>query len=150
MVTAGQAHAAEAAPASGPIFSFGELGRRAGGVADGGDDEVLQRLDVVRVDGLRVDRRARPARRIPVTVAVTRPPPACPVTSAAASSGLRSLELLLHLLRLLHQLLHVRLTATAELTTTLGHAALLVISHLQPFTCGRPEVQPNRDTRVRG
>ena len=40
---------------------------------------------------------------------MTRPPPAVPVTSVVGELGLRGLELLLHLLRLLHQLLHVRL-----------------------------------------
>ena len=42
-------------PVTGPIFSVGQLADRAVGVADRGDDEVLQRLDVVGVDGLGVD-----------------------------------------------------------------------------------------------
>ena len=57
----------------------------------------------------------------PSIVAVTRPPPAVPVTSVAASSACAASSLLLHLLRLLHQLLHVRLTA--ESATARVHAA---------------------------
>ena len=48
----------------------------------------------------------------PVIVARTSPPPAVPLTSVCGELFLRSHQLLLHLLRLLHQLLHVRLRAT--------------------------------------
>ncbi len=96
-------------PATGPIFSLASSVDGAVGVADRGDDEVLQRLDVVRVDGLRVDGRAT----------MSSPEPRHGRRDQAAAGGardlgggelrLRGLELLLHLLRLLHQLLHVRL-----------------------------------------
>jgi hypothetical protein len=62
---------------------------RAGGVADGGHDEVLEALDVVRVDRLRVDLDERTS-PLPVTVAVTRPPPAVPDTSVLASCSCAS------------------------------------------------------------
>ena len=50
----------------------------------------------------------------PVSVARTRPPPAVPSTVAAASSSCAAASSLLHLLRLLHQLLHVRLRRHAR------------------------------------
>ena len=71
----------------------------------------------------------------PVTVAVTRPPPAEPVTSVVGQLLLRGDQLLLHLLRLLHQLLHVGLA-------TGSHAGLL------GSAVGRPE--PIRRVRRSG
>ena len=50
----------------------------------------------------------------PVTVALTRPPPAWPSTSVAASSSWARGEVLLHLLGLLEKLLHVGLATTRD------------------------------------
>ena len=97
-------------PASGPIVvccSSGGVARR---VADRGDDEVLEALDVVGVDRLRVD-----LERHDVAGAGDDGGDE-PAAGGAGHLGLGQLalrlhQLLLHLLRLLHQLLHVRLSA---------------------------------------
>ena len=55
-------------------------------LADRGDDEVLEHLDVVGVDDLGGDDTARSS-PVPVTVAFTMPPPADPSTVSAASAS---------------------------------------------------------------
>src|SRR5687767_9826210 len=91
-----------------------ELLRLARSVADGRDDEVLEALDVVRVDRPGVDLQPEH-----LTGAGDRG--ADQVAAGAALDlglgelGLRLDQLLLHLLRLLHQLLHVRLSGAWHL-----------------------------------
>jgi hypothetical protein len=51
---------------------------------------------------------------VPETVAVTRPPPELPLDLGLGQLGLGRHQVLLHLLGLLQQLLHVRLTTTGH------------------------------------
>ena len=94
------------------------------GVADGGNHEILQRLHVVRVDRLRVDRD-----RGQLTATVEGRGDKAAAGAAGdlglGQLGLRLRELLLHLLGLLHQLLHVRLAA--EPASLLRHGARLSV-----------------------
>src|SRR4051794_3414206 len=97
-----------------------ELADGAVRVAHGGDDQVLQGLHVVGVDRLRVD-----GQRSQLAAAGERGGDQ-PAARGAGDLGRRQLglrrgELLLHLLSLLEQLLHVRLSAAAELPATLCH-----------------------------
>ena len=77
-------------------------------VADGRDYEVLQRLHVVRVDGLRVDRQRQELSGAG-HLRAHQPAARTALYLGLGELGLGSHQLLLHLLRLLHQLLHVGL-----------------------------------------
>src|SRR5947209_14787412 len=91
-----QAEAAEAAGERAHLL-LGQVGRDARRVTDGSDHEVLQRLDVVRVDGLRVDVQLQQLAgaghlRGDETAAGTA------LDLSVTELGLRSHELFLHLL----------------------------------------------------
>ena len=115
----------------------GELVGRALGVVQGGDDEVLQRLQVVGVDRGRGDGdggdvAASGHRRRHQTAA-----------GRAGDLGVRELllrgdQLLLHLLRLLQQLRHVGL-ASGEHATRVGRA----------YDAGREPDRPGQPSRER-
>ena len=128
-------------------LGLGEFRRRAVGVADRGDDEILQASRRRRGrprPGSIVSERSSPE---PVTTAVTRPPPAVPVTSVVGELGLRGGELLLHLLGLLHQLLHVRLLTAVS--TAPAHDFHLAFARV-PYVASVPVAQRlRRPTRAR-
>src|SRR3954447_10287803 len=121
-----QAHAAERTAESArhrAHLLFGELANGSMRISHRGDHEILPRLDVVRVDRLRVD----PERHELPAAVERRADQAAPGRAGDLGRrqlGLRGRELLLHLLGLLHQLLHVRLLP-AELPASLRHVELL-------------------------
>src|SRR3954452_13240549 len=107
---AGQPQAAAEAAGERPHAAGGEFVDGAGGVAEGGDDQILQALDVVRVDGGGWDRHRG-------ELALAGHGDA--YQAAAGRAGdlllrqllLRGSQLLLHLLRLLEQACHVGLAS---------------------------------------
>src|SRR3954447_21473492 len=137
-----QAQAAEITETAGDRahLLLGQVGCCPRRVAHSSDDEVLQRLDVVRVDGLGVDRHGGEL----ATAGHRRPHQAAAGASLDLNGGellLRSHQLLLHLLRLLHELLHVRLRWHAA-TLRAGRTQTASIS---PITCA-PRSRCNSDT----
>src|SRR3954453_12086586 len=106
---AGQPQAAAEAAGERPHAAGGEFVDGAGGVAEGRDDQVLQALDVVRVDGGGCDRHRG-------DLALAGHGDADPAAAGRAGDLLlrqlllRGSQLLLHLLRLLEQACHVGLT----------------------------------------
>src|SRR3954453_14799434 len=93
----------------------GQVVGRMLGVPDGGDDEVLQRLEVVGIDG---GRRDRERGQLAVTGHRGRHQAATGRAGHLAGGELllRGDQLLLHLLRLLEQLGHVGLTSGEHVT----------------------------------
>ena len=79
---------------------------RAQRLVDGGEDHVLQHLDVVGVDRVGVD-RDRLDDEVAGDLTVTMPPPAEASTSSCLSCSWAAIHVLLHLLDLLEHLLHV-------------------------------------------
>src|SRR5690349_11043340 len=128
--TCSEPREAEAAETAGgrPHLRLGELALRLGGIPDRGEHQVLQRLDVVGVDRLRID----PHR---LDLAEPRHQHGHQATTGGAGHlgggqlGLRLRDLLLHLLRLLHDLLHVRLSTGAHATAPQleGHHVLSAV-----------------------
>ena len=74
-------------PVIAAILDFSRSRDASDGLVHGGDDEILEHLDVGRIDRVGVDRGARRARCLPVTTARTTPPPAEPSSRAACSSS---------------------------------------------------------------
>src|SRR3712207_2732422 len=107
---AGQPQAATEPAGERPHAAGGEFVDGAGGVAEGRDDQVLQALDVVGVDGRRCDRHrgdlALPGHRHADQVAAGRAG-----DLLLRQLVLRGSQLLLHLLRLLEQACHVGLAS---------------------------------------
>src|SRR4051794_19762308 len=124
-----QAHAAEATGERAHLL-LRQIARSPGGVTHRGNHEVLKRLDVVGVDGLRVDGQGR---QLSAT-GHRRPDEPAARASLDLDGGellLRGHQLLLHLLRLLHELLHVRLRWHA-VSLRVGEGQTASIS---PITC---------------
>src|SRR4051794_38795173 len=91
---------------------LGELRRGASGVAHGGGDEVLQRLDVSGVDDFGRDDDAGQLAR-PGHGGAHQPASGAALDLEVGELRLGAHELLLHLLGLLHELLHVGLRGHA-------------------------------------
>src|SRR3954454_8534098 len=89
-----------------PVLS--EIGGRTRGVTNRGDNEVLQSLDIVRIDGLGVDLKALELAGSAHGCA-HQPAPGMSFDLEVGELLLRGHQLLLHLLSLLHELLHVGL-----------------------------------------